>query len=140
MNNGIVDQKDNKRWYLNGKLHRVDGPAIEYSDGGKVWCTDGKMHRLNGPAVEYYNGEEEWFIHGKLHREDGPAINFNNGGEEWFFKGRRHRISGPAITYAQTYAQGKTKFRWYIFGKKYTEENFNIKVNQMGLNKELFTV
>lgn len=24
-----------KRWYLDGKLHREDGPAIEYVDGGE---------------------------------------------------------------------------------------------------------
>jgi hypothetical protein len=24
-----------KYWYLNGKLHRTDGPAIEYTNGRK---------------------------------------------------------------------------------------------------------
>jgi hypothetical protein len=24
-------------YYLNDKLHRLDGPAIEYSNGGKEW-------------------------------------------------------------------------------------------------------
>ena len=31
-----------KFWYLNGKRHREDGPAIEYSDGGKSWYLNGK--------------------------------------------------------------------------------------------------
>ena len=26
-----------KHWYLNGKLHREDGPAIERSNGDKYW-------------------------------------------------------------------------------------------------------
>lgn len=26
-----------KQWYLDGKLHRTDGPAIEYLYDGKVW-------------------------------------------------------------------------------------------------------
>ena len=26
-----------KYWYLNGKLHREDGPAIEYANGSKSW-------------------------------------------------------------------------------------------------------
>ena len=26
-----------KLWYLNGVLHRTDGPAIEYADGTKSW-------------------------------------------------------------------------------------------------------
>jgi hypothetical protein len=30
----------NKSWYLNGQLHREDGPAIEYVDGHKSWYLD----------------------------------------------------------------------------------------------------
>ena len=26
-----------KHWYLNGKLHREDGPAVEYANGDKEW-------------------------------------------------------------------------------------------------------
>ena len=37
--------------YLNGKLHRIDGPALEYSNGTKMWYYEGKQHRINGPAV-----------------------------------------------------------------------------------------
>ena len=43
-------------WYLNGKLHREDGPAIENISGAKSWWINGKKHRENGPAVEYSNG------------------------------------------------------------------------------------
>ena len=32
-----------KFWFLNGKRHREDGPAIEYADGGKEWYLDGKF-------------------------------------------------------------------------------------------------
>ena len=28
-------------WYLNGKLHREDGPAVEFSDGIKLWYLNG---------------------------------------------------------------------------------------------------
>ena len=24
-------------WYQNGKFHRIDGPALEYTDGTKIW-------------------------------------------------------------------------------------------------------
>jgi hypothetical protein len=41
-----------KEWYLNGKLHREDGPAVEYSDGTKYWYLNGKLHREDGPAIE----------------------------------------------------------------------------------------
>lgn len=30
-----------KEWYLNGKRHREDGPAIEYPDGSKEWWENG---------------------------------------------------------------------------------------------------
>ena len=33
-----------KHWYLNGKLHREDGPAIEWADGNKSWHLNGKRH------------------------------------------------------------------------------------------------
>ena len=31
-----------KEWYLNGKLHREDGPAREWADGDKSWYLNGK--------------------------------------------------------------------------------------------------
>jgi hypothetical protein len=30
-----------KEWYLNGKCHREDGPAVEYADGTKFWYLNG---------------------------------------------------------------------------------------------------
>ena len=32
-----VGPDGSKCWYLHGKFHREDGPAIEYSDGEKKW-------------------------------------------------------------------------------------------------------
>ena len=37
-----VNDNGDKFWCLDGKLHRVDGPAIEWADGGKIWYLDGK--------------------------------------------------------------------------------------------------
>ena len=31
-----------KSWWLNGKLHREDGPAIEYANGDKSWYLNNK--------------------------------------------------------------------------------------------------
>jgi len=53
-----------KYWYLDGKCHRTDGPAIEYIDGDKYWYLDNKLHRTDGPAVEYTNGDKRWYLHG----------------------------------------------------------------------------
>src|SRR3972149_9837764 len=41
----VTSQDGIKSWYLNGKLHREDGPAIEWPDGSKVWYLNGKCHR-----------------------------------------------------------------------------------------------
>jgi hypothetical protein len=53
-----------KEWFLNGKLHREDGPAVEYPNGTKVWWLNGIRHREDGPAVEWANGDKEWFLNG----------------------------------------------------------------------------
>jgi hypothetical protein len=54
-----------KFWYLNGKLHREDGPAVEYSNGDKSWYLNDKLHREDGPAVEHSNGNKWWYLNGK---------------------------------------------------------------------------
>ena len=58
-------------WYLNGKIHREGGPAVEGTavGGGKFWY---------------------WFKEGHLHREDGPAIEYSNGTKVWYLKGVRY--------------------------------------------------
>jgi hypothetical protein len=54
-----------KAWYLNGILHREDGPAIEVANGDKSWYLNGKIHREDGPAIEWANGDKSWWINGK---------------------------------------------------------------------------
>lgn len=54
-----------KKWYLNGKLHREDGAAIEYADGGKYWYQNGKLHREDGAAVELVDGGKFWYLNDK---------------------------------------------------------------------------
>jgi hypothetical protein len=76
-----------KHWYLNGKQHREDGPAIENSDGGKSWWLNGKLHREDGPAIEHANGTKYWYLNGKIHREDGPAREHSNGDKSWYLNG-----------------------------------------------------
>ncbi len=59
-----IDEYGTKRWYLNDKYHRTDGPACYYTDGTKYWWINGKIHRTDGPAIEYYNGTKYWYING----------------------------------------------------------------------------
>jgi len=82
-----VDDGD-KFWYLNGNLHREDGPAVERADGTKFWYLNGSLHREDGPAVEYADGSKEWYLNDRLHREDGPAVEYADGGKEWFLNGK----------------------------------------------------
>ena len=44
--------------------HRIDGPAMEYSDGTKVWYLHGKRHRIDGPAIEWAYGDKSWCLNG----------------------------------------------------------------------------
>ena len=92
--------KNRIEWYQNNKLHRLDGPAIEWDDGSKFWYQNDKVHRLNGPACECADGTKYWYQNDKRHRLDGPACEYANG----------------------------TK-HWWVEGKQYTEEEFNKKIN-----------
>ena len=60
-------------------------------NGNKIWRTNGKLHRENGPALEFADGSKEWwFINGKLHREDGPAVDYGDGFKCWFIGGEEY--------------------------------------------------
>ncbi len=71
----------------NGVFHRIDGPAIVYSNGGYVWCTYGTFTRTNGPAVCLANGEEWWYYNGIPHRIGGPAHTQKCGNVEYYIMG-----------------------------------------------------
>jgi hypothetical protein len=119
-----VDEDKTKRWYLNDKLHREDGPAVEWANGTKRWYLKGKLHREDGPAIEYACGSKSWYLNGKLHREDGPAIEETDGTKYWYLNGNLHREDGPAVEYADG-----TKY-WYLNDKELTEEDFNAKIKK----------
>jgi len=96
-----VSENGTKRWYLNGKLHREDGPAVESANGDKSWYLNGKCHREDGPAVECADGTKYWYRNGKLHREGGPAIECANGDKWWY-------INGKELTEAEFNARTKS--------------------------------
>jgi hypothetical protein len=39
-----------KEWWLNGELHRTDGPAVEEANGTKEWWLNGELYTKN----DYY--------------------------------------------------------------------------------------
>jgi hypothetical protein len=106
----VVVEDGSKFWYLNGKLHREDGPACEYANGEKEWFLNGKLHREDGPAVEWANGDKFWCLDGKRHREDGPAAEYANGNKFWY-------LNGKEVTEAEVMKNQQTID---IDGKKFT--------------------
>jgi len=53
-----------KCWFLNDKLHRTNGPAMEFVSGTKFWFLNDKRHRTDGPAVEWYDNymTKWWYL------------------------------------------------------------------------------
>jgi hypothetical protein len=87
-----IDGLENKFWSnKEGYLHRLDGPACEYSVGRRVWYQNGSFHRLDGPALEQEDGTKAWYQNGKLHREDGPAIILASARKEWWINNFSYR-------------------------------------------------
>jgi len=91
----VVKDDGTQSWYINGKLHREDGPAIIWGNctqdgnlrpiaGRHDWYKEGKLHRDNGPAIIWADGSQYWYKNGHRHRDDGPAIIWHNGYEEWW--------------------------------------------------------
>ena len=74
-----------KFWYLNRKLHREDGPAVEYANGDKEWYLNGKCHREDGPAFECANGTKEWYLNNKeVHPETIVDLWLSRGVFCWY--------------------------------------------------------
>jgi len=61
----------NKVWYdSDGKFHRDDGHAVEWTDGGKFWLKHGKYHREDGPAVKWASGNKAYYLEGIQYTEE----------------------------------------------------------------------
>ena len=126
----IPDLEDLKRYLPKDKTEDKDKPEID-EDGNKIWKNDkGQYHRIDGPAIEFADGTKSWYINGQRHREDGPAIECADGSKSWWINGQLYKIDGPAVEYVNGYKE------WYINGTKYSEEEFNKKINSELKTKE----
>lgn len=93
MSKEILRDKNKISYFLDGQLHRDDGPAIEFLNGSKIWYQFGKKHRIDGgPAVDLIDGHKEWFTNGVLHRLDGPAVKWSNGYKEYWINGVKYNV------------------------------------------------
>ena len=92
-----------RAWYLNDKLHREGGPAVEYANGNKFWYLNDKRHREDGPAVECAYGYKAWYLNDKRHREGGPAEEWAEGDKFWYLNGKEvteeehKRMTSPVV-------------------------------------------
>lgn len=123
--NGVTHFPDgSEEWRLDGKTHRIDGPAITDRNRTEIWYLNGVRHRDNGPAVTRPDGSEEWFRHGYRHRVGGPAVTCKGRATEWYQDGVHHRLDGPAIEYPDG------TFSWWVEGenRSYFEVEPNVIV------------
>lgn len=61
---------EQKKWWIKGWRHRIEGPAVIQSDGTKSWWQDCRRHREDGPAIEWADGTKEWWVEGKKLSEE----------------------------------------------------------------------
>lgn len=86
----VINSTNAKFWFKESKLHREDGPAIEFEDGEKYWYKEGKRHREDGPAYESISGYKEWWIEDKqyyqINLKDFVILEYDKGkyGIMWY--------------------------------------------------------
>ena len=68
----IISRYKRTLWAKDGEKHRIYGPAV-IGDGFISYYVNGKLHRTDGPAFESEDGYFEYSINGVNHRADGPA-------------------------------------------------------------------
>jgi antitoxin component YwqK of YwqJK toxin-antitoxin module len=103
LNGEFIDYYKNKKFYVNGKLHRDDNlPAIICPDGTQKYYINGKLHRDgNLPAIIHPDGSKEYYLNEKHHRDgDLPAVIDSDGYKQYFVNGQLHRDGDlPAVIY-----------------------------------------
>lgn len=69
--------------------HAEDGPAVENFDGSQYWYVDDKLHRLDGPALICPVFGNEWWINGvRLSKEKENIMNI------WWENRTRDTVKG----------------------------------------------
>ena len=66
------DYPDEIMWEWNGNNITIKPINIErhiymirWANGSKQWFLNGKLHREDGPAIEHANGIKEWYLNDK---------------------------------------------------------------------------
>lgn len=146
---GLFLTDESEVYFKNGKLHRLDGPAVTiYWSNQKreqYWFKEGNLHREDGPAYisnHKDNGKiqcEKYAIYGGLHRENAPAkIEYGLDGlkvkESFFSHGYKHRSTGPAVI---THLLKGPSEEWFIKGEKLSPEEVEKHLIRIELSEKL---
>jgi len=77
--------------YLNDKeeMHRIHGPAYVSTKYRIIkWYKEGKLHRVGGPALQHQS-TFHWYYEGELHNLEGPAVIDPAGPNQYWIYGVR---------------------------------------------------
>ena len=68
---------------LSGYYHVI------YNDKFEFYYVNGRYHRKDGPAVIEHGVREVWFEFGRMHSSCGPAVTWNDGRKEYWLNNVR---------------------------------------------------
>lgn len=71
-----IFERSETQHYLNGRLHRENGPAVINDDGSTAWMWKGMLHRDDGPAI----------IIQSIYSQNGQPVVRTT--KEFYFKGK----------------------------------------------------
>ena len=57
LDNKFIRKTEIRPWNFTG--------IIKYGYGDKEWWVNGKIHRLDGPAIEWHDGTKSWWLNDK---------------------------------------------------------------------------
>jgi antitoxin component YwqK of YwqJK toxin-antitoxin module len=102
----------------------IEVRKYHYENGNinpEEYYIDGKRHREDGPAIIYYYGNgnifyEAYYLNGKYHREDGPAyVSYDRNGNIWY---KEYWLNDKELTkeewFNQISIENKLKFAFGI--------------------------
>lgn len=117
-------------YFIKGRLHAIDKPAILLKNGIEYWFRNGNPFRedTTKPAVDG-KGIIGWNTiwvdsNGKVHNESGPAVIEHNINTNlfYFIHGKRHREDGPASIYYSNNTN-KVEKHYYLNGVLQSEQD-----------------
>ena len=107
-------------WYVDGVLHREDGPAIDFQiKPPGFWeyvYMDNVFKQADEPEIlckiPTYNFYREWWQNGVRHNDHGPAVIRPDGYTKYCVNGKVHNSNGPAVILPDGTVE------WWINGKR----------------------